>query len=99
MRFADAPLRRPATVSGDRAGARRSLLLGPGVERGMRLARVVLQLVLRGRLGSELEPDAVGVEEIDRLHETMIGDAEHLDAVGFETRFHDLDVLYRGHLH
>src|SRR5581483_2318845 len=77
-------LRVPPQPSGLRAGVRGSLVPGPRVERRAGIAGVFLHLVRGRRLGGELEPDAVRIEEVDRLDEAVVGDAEHVHAVRLE---------------
>ena len=43
----------------------------------------------------QFEPVAVGVEEVDRLEDGVVGDADHLDAGGFEPRLGVFQLLAR----
>src|SRR6185436_5171461 len=86
---------RPASApSGLGAGVCGGLFLVPGCQRRMRGAGIFVQLVLARCLCGEFEPDAVRIEEVDRLDEAVVGDAEDLHAVRLEPRLHDLDVLH-----
>ena len=68
------------------APSRVLLLARPGLDRGVRLARVARRrLGARGR-HRQLEADAVRIEEVDRLDDLVVGDAEHLDARRLEPR-------------
>src|SRR5215470_15634163 len=70
-----------------RAGASR-LLRAPILQCAMRVARIAVHGVVADDLRCELETHAVGIEEVDRLDELVIGDADDLDAVGLEPHLH-----------
>src|SRR5436309_13826529 len=57
----------------------RPLLARPRFDGGVRLAGVASCRLGAGRRHRELEADAVGVEEVDRLDDVVVGDPEHLD--------------------
>ena len=46
----------------------------------MRARLELVRFALAQRLGRQFEPDAVRIEEIDRLHEAVVGDADDVDA-------------------
>src|SRR6478736_8871802 len=52
-------------------------------------------LRLRRQLRAQLQSHAVRVEEIDRFEDAMISDAQHFDAVGFQTRLHLFELCHR----
>ena len=64
----------------------------------MRAAFFLFHVLRRSDPHGQLQPDAVGVEKIDRVDEVVVSHAQHLDAGGFQPRLGGLQVGGRIHL-
>ena len=77
-------------------GVARGLLgLAPFVEHRRRYAFELGVLLVRADIGGELDPVAVGIEEVDRLEDAVMSRAKHIDALRFYMRLGSEQFVFR----
>jgi hypothetical protein len=77
----------------------RGLLQGPGIKPFPGLFHVRFRYFTIGHVHRQFHAEAVGVEEIDGTHETVVGDTEHLDTGVLQAALVTLQHLQRLDLH